>query len=160
MIHALELGWVNVAARGLGLARSAFDHAIANASERETFGRPIADHQSIQIELAQMATKIRAAELLVLDAAERKETGERADLQVGMARAPTRSSTSSSPGGSWRRAGSGEAVVVAAGPRGVAVRRPADRPGRVAVDRAAEVVVEPVERETLDGPRDARDHRR
>ena len=60
---ALELGRVNVAARGLGLARSAFDHAIAYAVERETFsaGRS-ADHQSIQIKLAQMATKIRAAE--------------------------------------------------------------------------------------------------
>jgi alkylation response protein AidB-like acyl-CoA dehydrogenase len=83
---ALELGRVNVAARGLGLARSAFDHAIAYASERETFGRPIADHQSIQIKLAQMATKIRATELLVLDAAERKQAGERADLQAGMAK--------------------------------------------------------------------------
>jgi butyryl-CoA dehydrogenase len=83
---ALELGRVNVAARGLGLARSAFDHAIAYASERETFGRPIAEHQSIQIKLAQMATKIRAAELLVLDAAERKQAGERADLQAGMAK--------------------------------------------------------------------------
>jgi len=83
---ALELGRVNVAARGLGLARSAFDHAIAYAAERETFGKPIAEHQSIQIKLAQMATKIRAAELLVLDAAERKEAGERADLEAGMAK--------------------------------------------------------------------------
>jgi butyryl-CoA dehydrogenase len=83
---ALELGRVNVAARGLGLARSAFDHAIAYAAERETFGKPIAQHQSIQIKLAQMATKIRAAELLVLDAAERKAAGERADLQAGMAK--------------------------------------------------------------------------
>ncbi len=82
----LELGRVNVAARGLGLARAAFDHAIAYASQRETFGRPIAQHQSIQIKLAQMATKIRAAELLVLDAAERKQAGERADLQAGMAK--------------------------------------------------------------------------
>jgi butyryl-CoA dehydrogenase len=83
---ALELGRVNVAARGLGLARSAFDQAIAYAATRETFGRPIAEHQSIQIKLAQMATKIRAAELLVLDAAERKQAGERADLQAGMAK--------------------------------------------------------------------------
>jgi butyryl-CoA dehydrogenase len=83
---ALELGRVNVAARGLGLARSAFDHAIAYASQRETFGRPIAEHQSIQIKLAQMATRIRATELLVLDAAERKQAGERADLQAGMAK--------------------------------------------------------------------------
>jgi butyryl-CoA dehydrogenase len=83
---ALELGRVNVAARGLGLARSAFDHAIAYASERETFGKPIAEHQSIQIKLAQMATRIRATELLVVDAAERKQAGERADLQAGMAK--------------------------------------------------------------------------
>jgi butyryl-CoA dehydrogenase len=83
---ALELGRVNVAARGLGLARSAFDHAIAYASERETFGRPIAQHQAIQIKLAQMATRIRATELLVHDAAERKAAGERADLQAGMAK--------------------------------------------------------------------------
>jgi alkylation response protein AidB-like acyl-CoA dehydrogenase len=83
---ALELGRVNVAARGLGLARAAFEHAIAYASERETFGKPIAEHQSIQIKLAQMATKIRATELLVLDAAERKQAGERADLQAGMAK--------------------------------------------------------------------------
>jgi butyryl-CoA dehydrogenase len=83
---ALELGRVNVAARGLGLARSAFDHAIAYASERETFGRPIAEHQSIQIKLARMATRIRATELLVLDAAQRKQAGERADLQAGMAK--------------------------------------------------------------------------
>jgi alkylation response protein AidB-like acyl-CoA dehydrogenase len=83
---ALELGRVNVAARGLGLARSAFDHAISYASEREAFGAPIAQHQSIQIKLAQMATKIRATELLVRDAAQRKQAGERADLQAGMAK--------------------------------------------------------------------------
>jgi alkylation response protein AidB-like acyl-CoA dehydrogenase len=83
---ALELGRVNVAARGLGLARSAFDHAISYAREREAFGAPIAQHQSIQIKLAQMATKIRATELLVRDAAQRKQAGERADLQAGMAK--------------------------------------------------------------------------
>ena len=83
---ALELGRVNVAARGLGLARAAFDNAIAYASGRETFGKPIAQHQAIQIKLAQMATKIRASELLILDAAERKAAGERADLQAGMAK--------------------------------------------------------------------------
>jgi alkylation response protein AidB-like acyl-CoA dehydrogenase len=83
---ALELGRVNVAARGLGLARAAYDNAIAYAARRETFGRPIAEHQSIQIKLAEMATGIRAAELLVLDAAERKAAGERADLQAGMAK--------------------------------------------------------------------------
>jgi alkylation response protein AidB-like acyl-CoA dehydrogenase len=83
---ALELGRVNVAARGLGLAQAAFDEAIAYASERETFGKPIAEHQVIQTKLASMATKIRATELLMLDAAERKAAGERADLQAGMAK--------------------------------------------------------------------------
>jgi butyryl-CoA dehydrogenase len=83
---ALELGRVNVAARGLGLAQAAFAEAIAYASRRETFGKPIAEHQVIQTKLASMATKIRATELLMLDAAERKAAGERADLQAGMAK--------------------------------------------------------------------------
>jgi butyryl-CoA dehydrogenase len=83
---ALELGRVNVAARGLGIAKAAFDEAIAYASQRETFGKPIAEHQVIQTKLASMATKIRATELLMLDAAERKAAGERADLQAGMAK--------------------------------------------------------------------------
>ncbi len=82
----IELGRVNIAARGLGIATSAFENAIRYAQERETFGKPIAQHQSIQIKLAQMATKIRAARLLTLDAARRKDTGQRADLEAGMAK--------------------------------------------------------------------------
>ena len=79
----IELGRVNIAARALGIARLAFEESIRYAQEREAFGKPIAQHQLIQAKIAQMATKIRAAELLILDAAERKNTGERADLEAG-----------------------------------------------------------------------------
>ncbi len=75
--------------RGRARARhrdSAYEHSIRYAQEREAFGKPIAQHQQIQVKLAQMATKIRAAELLMLDAAERKDRGERADLEAGMAK--------------------------------------------------------------------------
>jgi butyryl-CoA dehydrogenase len=83
---AVELGRVNVGARALGLATCAFEAAVRYAQQRETFGKPISQHQAIQLKIAQMGTKIRAAELLVLDAAQRKSTGERADLEAGMAK--------------------------------------------------------------------------
>ncbi len=83
---AVELGRVNVAARAVGVARCAFEQAIKYAQERETFGRKIAQHQAIQLKLAQMGTRIRAAELLTFDAARRKASGERADLEAGMAK--------------------------------------------------------------------------
>jgi alkylation response protein AidB-like acyl-CoA dehydrogenase len=82
----IELGRVNVAARGLGIATLAFEEAIRYAQERETFGKPIARHQLIQAKLAQMGTKIRAARLLTMDAARLKEEGKRADLEAGMAK--------------------------------------------------------------------------
>jgi alkylation response protein AidB-like acyl-CoA dehydrogenase len=82
----IELGRVNIAARALGIAQSAFENSIRYAQEREAFGKPIAHHQLIQAKLAQMATKIRAAELLMLDAAAMKDSGERADLEAGMAK--------------------------------------------------------------------------
>ena len=82
----IELGRVNVAARGLGIAESALENAVRYARDRQTFGKPIANHQLIQAKIANMATKIRAAELLMLDAARRKDTGERADLEAGMAK--------------------------------------------------------------------------
>ena len=82
----IELGRVNVAARAVGLAQAAFEAAIRYAQERSTFGRPIAQHQAIQIKLAAMATKIEAARLLMLHAAQRKSAGERADLESGMAK--------------------------------------------------------------------------
>jgi alkylation response protein AidB-like acyl-CoA dehydrogenase len=82
----IELGRVNIAARAVGIATRAFEESIRYAQERETFGKPIAQHQAIQLKLAQMATKIEAARLLMLQAAERKDAGERADLEAGMAK--------------------------------------------------------------------------
>jgi alkylation response protein AidB-like acyl-CoA dehydrogenase len=82
----IELGRVNIAARAVGIATRAFEEAIRYAQERETFGKPIAQHQAVQLKLAQMATKIEAARLLTLQAAERKSAGERADLEAGMAK--------------------------------------------------------------------------
>jgi alkylation response protein AidB-like acyl-CoA dehydrogenase len=82
----IELGRVNIAARAIGVAVSAYEHSIRYAQEREAFGKPIAQHQQIQVKLAQMATKIRAAELLMLDAAQMKDSGQRADLEAGMAK--------------------------------------------------------------------------
>jgi alkylation response protein AidB-like acyl-CoA dehydrogenase len=82
----IELGRCNVAARGVGIAQRAFEEALAYARQREAFGKPIAQHQAIQLKLAQMATKIEASRLLLLQAAERKDAGERADLEAGMAK--------------------------------------------------------------------------
>lgn len=83
---AIELGRINVAARGVGVATAAFEQAIGYAQERSAFGNPIADYQTIQIKLAQMATKIEAARLLMLQAARKKDAGERVDLEAGMAK--------------------------------------------------------------------------
>jgi alkylation response protein AidB-like acyl-CoA dehydrogenase len=85
-MSGVELGRVNVAARAVGLAESAFEQAIRYAQEREAFGKPIARHQAIALKLAQMGTKIHASRLLTIDAAERKAAGERADLEAGMAK--------------------------------------------------------------------------
>ena len=82
----IELGRVNIAARAVGIATRAFEEAIGYAQQRETFGKPIAQHQAVQLKLAQMATKIEAARLLTMQAAERKNAGERADLEAGMAK--------------------------------------------------------------------------
>ena len=82
----IELGRVNIAARAVGIATRAFEEAIRYAQQRETFGKPIAQHQAVQLKLAQMATKIEAARLLTLQAAEKKNAGERADLEAGMAK--------------------------------------------------------------------------
>jgi alkylation response protein AidB-like acyl-CoA dehydrogenase len=86
MMDALELGRVNVAARGVGLAQRAFELAIRYAQERRAFGRPIADHQAIQFKLADMATQIEAARMLVLKAARMKDAGERSDIEAGQAK--------------------------------------------------------------------------
>jgi alkylation response protein AidB-like acyl-CoA dehydrogenase len=86
VMTGLEAERINVAARGLGVARAAFDEAIAYAQERQTFGKAIAEHQTIQIKLAQMATRIEASRLLVYAAARRKDLRERCDVEVGMAK--------------------------------------------------------------------------
>jgi alkylation response protein AidB-like acyl-CoA dehydrogenase len=86
MMDALEVGRVNVAARGVGLAQRAFELAIKYAQERKTFGVPIAEHQAIQFKLADMATQLEAARMLTLKAARMKDAGERSDLEAGMAK--------------------------------------------------------------------------
>lgn len=86
MMSGLELGRVNVAARAVGVAQAAFEDAIKYAQQRRTFGKPIAEHQAIQIKLADMGTKIEAARLLLYQAAEKKDRGERCDLEAGMAK--------------------------------------------------------------------------
>ena len=86
ILGALELGRVNIAARGVGVARAAFEAAIVYAQQRETFGVPIAKHQAIAFKLADMATRVEAARLLTLSAAEKLDRGERADIEAGMAK--------------------------------------------------------------------------
>lgn len=85
-LSALELGRINVAARGVGVAQAAFDASLEYAKHRETFGKPIAHHQAIGFKLAEMATKLHAARLMVRDAAQRVDDGERADMEAGMAK--------------------------------------------------------------------------
>jgi alkylation response protein AidB-like acyl-CoA dehydrogenase len=86
VMAGIEVGRVNVAARAIGVAQRAFEESIHYAQERETFGHPIAHHQAIQFKLADMATQIEAARLLMLSAAQRKDRGERSDLEAGMAK--------------------------------------------------------------------------
>ncbi|MAF40094.1 MAG: acyl-CoA dehydrogenase [Chloroflexi bacterium] len=86
ILSGLELGRINVAARCLGVARAALEEATKYAQQRKTFGKPIGEHQSIQIMLANMATNVQAAHLMVLHAAEKKDRGERADMEAGMAK--------------------------------------------------------------------------
>jgi alkylation response protein AidB-like acyl-CoA dehydrogenase len=86
VMTGLEAERLNVAARGLGIARAAFEEAIRYAQRRTTFGKPIAEHQTIQIKLADMATRIEASRLLIYSAAEKKDRGERCDLEAGMAK--------------------------------------------------------------------------
>src|SRR4029077_644176 len=82
----LELGRVNVAARGVGIAEGALKLATDYAQTRKTFGKPISEHQAIQLKLGEMATRARAARLLTLDAAGAFDRGERCDLEAGMAK--------------------------------------------------------------------------
>ena len=85
-LAALELGRINVAARGVGVSQAAYDAALAYAKQREAFGRPISQHQAIAFKLAEMATKLEAARLLTYEAARKADAGERVDLAAGMAK--------------------------------------------------------------------------
>ena len=85
-VGGLELGRINVAARGVGVAKAALAEALKYAQQRQTFGKPIAEHQAIQLKLGEMGTRVEAARLLVKNAAEIYDRGERCDLEAGMAK--------------------------------------------------------------------------
>ncbi len=85
-LGGLELGRINVAARGVGVAQAALDEAVRYSQVRKTFGKPICEHQAIQLKLGEMATQVRAARLLVDDAARTYDRGERCDMEAGMAK--------------------------------------------------------------------------
>jgi alkylation response protein AidB-like acyl-CoA dehydrogenase len=85
-VGGLELGRINVAARGVGIAKAALDQALKYSQQRETFGKPICEHQAIQLKLGEMATRLEASRLLVQQAAEIYDRGERCDMEAGMAK--------------------------------------------------------------------------
>lgn len=85
-VGGLELGRINVAARGAGIAQGALDLAVRYAQERETMGKPICQHQAIQLKLGEMAAKVEASKLLVEQAARAYDSGERCDMEAGMAK--------------------------------------------------------------------------
>ncbi|MBV9749070.1 MAG: acyl-CoA dehydrogenase family protein [Acetobacteraceae bacterium] len=86
ILGGLELGRINVAARGVGVADAALRLSVAYAQTRRTFGKPICEHQAIQLKLGDMATRVEAARLLTARAAERYDQGERCDMEAGMAK--------------------------------------------------------------------------
>ena len=86
ILAGLALGRINVAARGVGLARACLDESLAYAQNRKTFGKPICQHQAIQIKLADMATRVEASQALVERAAAAYDTGQRCDMEAGMAK--------------------------------------------------------------------------
>jgi len=85
-VSGLELGRINVAARGVGVAKAALDEAVRYAQTRRTFGKPICEHQAIQLKLGEMATRVEAARLLVEQAALAYDRGQRCDMEAGMAK--------------------------------------------------------------------------
>ena len=85
-LSGLELGRINVAARGVGIAQAALDESVRYAQLRKTFGKPIAEHQAIALKLADMATRAEASRLLVRRAAEMYDQGARCDMEAGMAK--------------------------------------------------------------------------
>jgi alkylation response protein AidB-like acyl-CoA dehydrogenase len=86
ILNGLELGRINVAARGVGIADAALKGAVAYSQVRKTFGKPICEHQAIQLKLGEMATRLEAARLLTYRAAEAYDLGERCDMEAGMAK--------------------------------------------------------------------------
>ncbi|WBO24649.1 acyl-CoA dehydrogenase family protein [Sphingomonas abietis] len=86
VLGGLELGRINVAARGLGIAQAALNESVAYAQTRKTFGKPICEHQAIQLKLGEMATRVAAARLLTESAAMAYDRGERCDMEAGMAK--------------------------------------------------------------------------
>jgi len=86
VMSALEVGRINVAARAVGVGQAAFDNAIRYAQQRAAFGKPIAQHQAVQLLLADMGTRLQAARLMVEHAAQKKDAGERCDVEAGMAK--------------------------------------------------------------------------
>ncbi|MFD4998026.1 acyl-CoA dehydrogenase family protein [Streptomyces buecherae] len=86
MMDGVEVGRVNVAARGCGVAQRAFELGVSYAQQRHTFGKPIAQHQAIQFKLAEMGTKVEAAHAMMVNAARKKDSGQRNDLEAGMAK--------------------------------------------------------------------------
>jgi len=86
VMSALEVGRINVAARAVGVGQAAFDNAIRYAQQRTAFGKPIGQHQAVQLLLADMGTRLQAAKLLVEHAAQKKDAGERCDVEAGMAK--------------------------------------------------------------------------
>ena len=86
ILAGLELGRINIAARGVGIARACLEESLAYAQQRQSFGKPIGEHQSIQIKLADMATRVESARLLTESAARAFDTGERCDMEAGMAK--------------------------------------------------------------------------
>jgi alkylation response protein AidB-like acyl-CoA dehydrogenase len=86
ILGVLEIGRINIAARAVGVARAALDASLTYAQQRTTFGKPIGEHQAIQLKLADMATRVEAARLLTRNAAERKAAGLRCDVEAGMAK--------------------------------------------------------------------------
>jgi alkylation response protein AidB-like acyl-CoA dehydrogenase len=85
-VGGLELGRINIAARGAGIAEGATRHAVRYAQERKTFGKPICEHQAVQLMLGEMASRVEAAKLLVDSAARAYDTGQRCDMEAGMAK--------------------------------------------------------------------------
>ncbi|AQH03451.1 acyl-CoA dehydrogenase [Burkholderia sp. KK1] len=86
ILSGLELGRINVAARGVGVAQAALDEAVAYSQQRKTFGKPICEHQAIALKLGEMATRVQAARLLTDSAARAYDRGQRCDMEAGMAK--------------------------------------------------------------------------